>query len=73
MTEDLVEPGRQIRRLALEPSDGSVVRSSTIVAGHALARGEPDQHVAEPEPVRPDAFDQSLPRERTEVALDEGA
>ena len=52
VTEDLGELWQPTGRLALEPFGEPFVQTSTIFAGHALIRSEPDQHVTEPESVR---------------------
>src|SRR5436189_1677349 len=71
VTEDGGEPLRQIGRLPLEPFGEPFMQTSTVLAGHALIRGEPDQHVTEPEPARADALDQAFALQSVQVALDE--
>src|SRR2546427_6738242 len=71
VTEDLGELWRPIGRLALEPFGVPFVQTSTIFAGHALIRSEPDQRVTEPESVRVSAVDQALALQGIEMALDE--
>src|SRR5207247_4910568 len=43
-----------------------------VFASHALICGQPDQRVAEAEPVRAHALDQALALERIEMTFDEG-
>ena len=45
---DLVELGRRIGRLGLQPVGEPLVQSRAVLAGHALVRGLPDQPVTEP-------------------------
>src|SRR5680860_1669266 len=49
----------------------SFVQTGAIFPGHALVRGELDEHVTETEAVPPGACDQPLPLERFEVTVDE--
>src|SRR5207245_5170437 len=62
---------RPIGRLSLQPFGEPFVETSTVLAGHAVIRGEPDQDVTEPEPVRAGALDQSPALQSVQVALDE--
>src|SRR2546425_3253718 len=61
-----------IRLVVLEPFGQPFVQNRPVFASHALICSQPDQRVAEAEPVRAQALDQALALERIEMTFDEG-
>ncbi len=61
-----------IRLVVLEPFGEPFVQSRSVFASHALICSQPDQRVAEAEPVRASALDQAPALERIEMTFDEG-